>query len=69
MEMLSAGLGDIPTALALSAGVGGHVVVKKGESEIVASSTLALNASVSGLGSPRRCGGQGDVLAGATGQT
>jgi ATP-dependent NAD(P)H-hydrate dehydratase len=49
----------------LAAALGGVTVLQKGELDLVAD---GLHAAVAGAdGSPRRCGGQGDVLAGASG--
>jgi ATP-dependent NAD(P)H-hydrate dehydratase len=49
----------------LAAALGGVTVLQKGELDLVAD---GLHAAVAGAkGSPRRCGGQGDVLAGSSG--
>ena len=51
---------------ALSLALGGVIVFRKGESDLITSGTdvYAMHGS---KGSPRRCGGQGDILAGSLG--
>jgi ATP-dependent NAD(P)H-hydrate dehydratase len=50
----------------LARALGGVVVVRKGPSDVISDGNTAV--IVSGSGSARRCGGQGDVLAGVLGQ-
>ena len=73
---------DARRVYALSAALGGVTILKKGKHDIVASSrTTATELSITGVpgvdsvyvikenGSPRRCGGQGDILSGTLGVT
>jgi ATP-dependent NAD(P)H-hydrate dehydratase len=50
---------------ALSLGFGGITVYRKGENDIITSGSDVY--SVKEKGSPRRCGGQGDILSGCLG--
>ena len=64
MGIHAGGEGGGESALcALSAALGGAVIVQKGEVDLIACGSLPV-LRCSEQGSPRRCGGQGDVLAG-----
>jgi NAD(P)H-hydrate repair Nnr-like enzyme with NAD(P)H-hydrate dehydratase domain len=47
----------------LAAALGGPILLSKGPQDVITDGQLLLK--VSAAGSPRRCGGQGDVLTGA----
>ncbi|KAM3323716.1 ATP-dependent (S)-NAD(P)H-hydrate dehydratase isoform X1 [Capsicum chacoense] len=49
--------------LSLAKGIGGVTILRKGKSDFVSDGKTACAVSV--YGSPRRCGGQGDILSGS----
>ncbi|KAK4372460.1 hypothetical protein RND71_007844 [Anisodus tanguticus] len=49
--------------LALAKGIGGVTILRKGNSDFVSDGKTACAVSI--YGSPRRCGGQGDILSGS----
>ncbi|KAG6726672.1 hypothetical protein I3843_02G080300 [Carya illinoinensis] len=49
--------------LALAKGVGGVTILQKGKSDLISDGETVKSVSV--YGSPRRCGGQGDILSGS----
>ena len=57
---------DAQTKL-VSQWLGGALVVRKGAADIITNAQMSTPLRVEGMGSPRRCGGQGDVLAGTLG--
>lgn len=59
------GLGDSAPAAEVAAKLGNLTVLEKGKVDVVSDGTST--ATVDQEGSPRRCGGQGDVLSGTTG--
>ena len=65
------GAGVPGDAAALSSLLGGVAVLRKGSDDDIACGTIdsgaaaAISCTISDAGSPRRCGGQGDVLAGS----
>eukprot|EP00899_Mesostigma_viride_P022409 jgi/Mesvir1/3352/Mv06740-RA.1 len=52
-----------PVVKSLAASLGGCTIVQKGAPDVITDGTVVLYCS--SFGSPRRCGGQGDVLAGS----
>jgi ATP-dependent NAD(P)H-hydrate dehydratase len=48
----------------LAAALGGPILLSKGPQDVITDGQLLLR--VDAAGSPRRCGGQGDVLTGAS---
>ncbi|KAL2920957.1 ATP-dependent [Bienertia sinuspersici] len=48
--------------LSLAKGIGGVTVMKKGKSDLISDGHAVCSVSI--FGSPRRCGGQGDILSG-----
>ncbi|CAM8915100.1 unnamed protein product [Rhodiola kirilowii] len=51
--------------ISLSKGIGGVTILRKGKSDYISDGTTVHSVSVNG--SPRRCGGQGDILSGRPG--
>ncbi|CAM8921331.1 unnamed protein product [Rhodiola kirilowii] len=49
--------------ISLSKGIGGVTILRKGKSDYISDGTTVHSVSVNG--SPRRCGGQGDILSGS----
>ncbi|XP_047977508.1 ATP-dependent (S)-NAD(P)H-hydrate dehydratase [Salvia hispanica] len=49
--------------LSLAKGIGGVTILRKGESDFISNGETV--HAVSSFGSPRRCGGQGDILSGS----
>ncbi|KAL6581787.1 hypothetical protein OROMI_005801 [Orobanche minor] len=50
--------------LSLAKGIGGLTILRKGGSDFISNGETV--SAVSAFGSPRRCGGQGDILSGST---
>lgn len=49
--------------LSLSKGIGGVTILRKGKSDLISDGETVKSVSI--YGSPRRCGGQGDILSGS----
>ncbi|KAL7105158.1 hypothetical protein ACP275_07G027600 [Erythranthe tilingii] len=49
--------------LSLAKGIGGVTILRKGASDLISNGETV--SAVSSFGSPRRCGGQGDILSGS----
>lgn len=55
---------DAPTQLqSLARGIGGITILRKGNSDLISDGETVKSVSI--YGSPRRCGGQGDILSGS----
>ncbi|KAJ8766339.1 hypothetical protein K2173_022398 [Erythroxylum novogranatense] len=55
---------DAPAQLmSLSKGIGSITILRKGKSDLISDGEIVKSVSI--YGSPRRCGGQGDILAGS----
>ncbi|XLR60480.1 hypothetical protein S83_011152, partial [Arachis hypogaea] len=64
-KVLSSEVNDVDATqqvLSLAKKIGGVTILKKGKSDLISDGDTVKSVSI--YGSPRRCGGQGDVLSG-----
>ncbi|KAL1358488.1 hypothetical protein AAHE18_04G036500 [Arachis hypogaea] len=65
-KVLSSEVNDVDATqqvLSLAKKIGGVTILKKGKSDLISDGDTVKSVSI--YGSPRRCGGQGDVLSGS----